>query len=645
MIRKYRPNITRQLPAPVALLILLALYQPAQSQSPVAAGAPPVLRVEPGSFSPNDDGLQDFVEIRATGVSDALRRPRDWQLEIRNGRGDIVRTYAADHRLIRQARQLNNLYIPGSEDLRPLHLFDRLIWDGRDDSGQRVPDGVYEALLRVQLPDLGGFVESTALPIIVDTEAPKLEAAAPVSLLVKAHGKGPSLRAAGERLEISQSARSDAGTRYEAHIVNPLGLPIRNRVWQDALPESIFIYWDEVQPQSENDQYGAYTYRLAARDAAGNRSERLISDLLLGPGAPPIDLRGERYHFSPNGDGLRDQIAFRAVYLNQVGNEVPGPRVVVDSYRFQILSADLQTVHYVRTGSGSPDSTILWNGRDASGDILSDGLYFATLDLYSTTGTLSSLNKSVWIDTASPNTDLSLSRTVIRPDGDSEAWNLKIDLNFDDPAGIEAWNLRITLAAATSARVDAVAEFRRVYKTFSGNGAPPGSIYWDGISDEGVPCESLENFLVEYEVRDRAGNLFRSAPRRLSSTLVFRPRQRGLPSLVARLPAQNYFDGQFQLGARGKDALDAVLASLARYERYNIIVECHAAAPGREEHNLEKTEKRARSMYRYLLARGFPKERLSYRGHGEAEPAQLTDDDFAHYRNDRIEIRLQLPAP
>ncbi|MEQ9367147.1 MAG: OmpA family protein, partial [Leptospirales bacterium] len=558
---------------------------------------------------------------------------------------------AADHRRIRASRGINNLYLPGSDDLRRLTLFDEVIWDGRDDEGQRVPEGVYQLTLRLQLADNGGFLESAATPVIVDTSPPELKVDAPISLLVRAPGSGPSLRAAGERLEIQQESRSNAGTRYEAYIANPVGDAIRDRAWDDSLPERIFIYWDEVRSQSGEDEtaaYGDYLYRIIATDRAGNRSLAEVRDLLLAPLQPRLDLRADRYRFSPNGDSVQDQLKLRPTYINQAGQVLqrsPLAASIIDHELEIFASGDLQTPLYRKSGSGAPPESFVWGGRDATGDILSDGLFFARLRVTTAGETLYTLNRSIWIDTSPPDADLTISRTNIRPDGDGEEEYLKLNLNFDDPSGIEGWNVRIVLAPTPNARVDVIGDFRRLYRTFSGTrAAASAEMFWDGTSDEGIMCESLEKFTVEYEVRDRAGNLTRGAPRKLTSGVLFRPIGRGLPALYSRLPAQNYFNESYKLTRQGELALDAVLSRLVRYGSYDVVIENHAALPGREERNLEKTEKRARSMYDYFLKQGFPGNRLTYRGHGESELAREGRTDFASYRNDRIEIRLQLPS-
>lgn len=633
---------------PAGIMILLGSAFALQSQSPVG---PPGLSLDPAAFSPNDDGVRDVLTIRPTRLSEAQRSPANWRLEIRDGSDQVVRSFVADQRRIRPERRAGNLYLPGSKDVRPLRVFDELVWDGRDESGQRVPDGVYRLLLRIQLKEVG-FVESESVPVIVDTAAPELDLSAPVALLVREPGS-PSVRAAGARLEITQQSRSNVGSRYDALIVDPQGQAIRERSWDDALPERIFIYWDEVRPgpadspEEEAAGYGTYIYQMMATDRAGNRSRGEVNDLLVSASRPEIDLRSERYQFSPNSDGSRDQLVLRVAYLNQVGRELgrrSGLVARASGYVFEILADDGQAVLFSKRGVGVPPESFLWDGRDLGGSTLSDGLYFARLRVEIPGEEISTLNKAIRIDTDPPDAGLSISRSRIRPDGDGDQEFLRFGLNFEDASGIETWNLQVLISPQTNAQVDQVAKYTELYRSFaSGTGVPPDEIYWDGSSDAGVVCESLEEFRVVYEVRDRAGNIARGSPRSVQSGVLFRPVQPGLPTLSSRLPTQDYFKADFELTSRGEDALDEVLALLNRYGRYNVIIESHAALPGREEANLSRTEKRARAMHRYFLDQGFPDERVRYRGHGESELVRPGRTDFASYRNDRIEIRLELP--
>ncbi len=637
-----------------ALLCVLPVVSPLRSQEVAPFAVQLTDGNQPtGAFSPNGDGLRDSIGVRLTGVPEGLREPGDWRVEIQNGTGEIIRTYAADRRKIRPGRALDNLFLPDSEASRPLRLFDTIVWDGRDENGAVVSDGIYQVLVSVEDPQKGVLLTAGAVPVLVDTEPPELDLSPEVSLLYREPGS-PVSGSALERLQIRQSGRGNPGTTYLASVLGPDGRVVRERTWEDPLPENIYISWDEIQTEDEVEQYGAYRYVMTATDPAGNRSVAEVADLLLASFPTRLDLRAESaaaYYFSPNGDGFRDVLSLRPVYLTPAGGEMRRSTRNMREYSFEIFPENSEPGEppiYREDGSGAPPAELTWDGRDGSGEPASYGRYFVRLSVTDGEEVLRTLRKPVWIDTVPPDGSLSIGGSSFTPDGDGDDERNRLALSLaDGAAGVEDWSLRILLAPRTGdAKIDPSGGFQRVYRTWRGGRFAPQTIVWDGTADDGRPCESLERFFVEYEIRDRAGNVRRGRSGEMRTGVLLRPLRRGSADLVARLPQQNYFNERGRLTAAGEDALDAVLSSLSRYGRYNVVVESHSAVPGREEENLEKTEFRARSIFEYVLARGFPRERLRYRGHGEAEirlPAPVDGDHaFEHYRNERIEVRLHL---
>lgn len=77
---------------------------------------------EPGYISPNGDGVQDQVAIKFKVLT-----PTNLTLQVFNASGELVRTIAKSFDLI------------GSQQ--------SIVWDGRDDSGSKVADGVYRLML------------------------------------------------------------------------------------------------------------------------------------------------------------------------------------------------------------------------------------------------------------------------------------------------------------------------------------------------------------------------------------------------------------------------------------------------------------------------------------------------------------------
>jgi FlgD Ig-like domain len=110
---------------------------------------PLVLRfaASPQAISPNGDGSRD-----RTMVGFDLSEPAEVSFSVLDGEGNEVRRIVDDRRLRGDAKH-------------------RFAWDGRDDSGERVPDGVYR--LRVVRRDEGRVINSLK-EVRVDTKPPRV---------------------------------------------------------------------------------------------------------------------------------------------------------------------------------------------------------------------------------------------------------------------------------------------------------------------------------------------------------------------------------------------------------------------------------------------------------------------------------------
>jgi chemotaxis protein MotB len=106
--------------------------------------------------------------------------------------------------------------------------------------------------------------------------------------------------------------------------------------------------------------------------------------------------------------------------------------------------------------------------------------------------------------------------------------------------------------------------------------------------------------------------------------------------------------GQFELQQAGRDALarvaEAIVAVAPQVQAgapWLVQVEGHTdRQPSRQRTNMELSQLRAMSVARFLAERGVPWERLSVAGFGEHHPIDRGDNDAAHARNRRIELRF-----
>ncbi len=628
----------RRLARIAALLLILALALTALA---LAADTQERFAVATSlaQFSPNGDGVQDAILITTLNTPDDIEEPYDWQCRIRDSSGKIIRMIQADRRLRRPSRGPANLWLPRATSVEPVEMFETLFWDGRDAEGRIVSDGTYQIEVGVQIGEGDLFIEAVPARVIAHTIAPIVELKPVVGLFVLPPGSGAPGRSARERLELRQTVRAAGGARYVATLLNQTRSLLQERSWSDSLPASIYIYWDDLAA-SGSAPYGIYTYQLRARDAAGNQGFAESSELIFESEPAAFDLRAERYQFSPNGDGARDRLRLDLVSLD--ANGLARGRSGVGggaSWQWLVTRSPLEAPVLRREGNGAAPEFFEFAGLDDSDAPLADGLYFTRFEANVNGLSKSSPWRPVWIDRSGPALDFSIAGASLADESEADSEPARLRFTPADPSGIELWSVRIYAVADP----DNEAAPRHLYRSFGGR-ATPEVIDWNGVSDRGYAPESLETFEVEIEAADRAGNVSLSRGRFINTETLLRPEKNGSVNLRMSFPDRGYFDEEDKLTSAGKRALSQALSRLSRYPQYRVSIESHSALPGREETNLQRSERRAWHMFEYMQKSGFPRERLEYRGCGESEIRIYGDDPFAHYRNERIELRLYIPS-
>ncbi len=84
--------------------------------------------------------------------------------------------------------------------------------------------------------------------------------------------------------------------------------------------------------------------------------------------------------------------------------------------------------------------------------------------------------------------------------------------------------------------------------------------------------------------------------------------------------------------------LDKVADILKRYDRTVVHVIGHTDNIGTEEYNQRLSERRARAVANYLVARGVARERLRWEGRGEREPRASNETAAGRQLNRRVEL-------
>ncbi|MEM6733101.1 MAG: OmpA family protein, partial [Myxococcota bacterium] len=101
--------------------------------------------------------------------------------------------------------------------------------------------------------------------------------------------------------------------------------------------------------------------------------------------------------------------------------------------------------------------------------------------------------------------------------------------------------------------------------------------------------------------------------------------------------------GESEILEEKKRTLDALAKLAKKYSAYPILVEGYTDSRGREQTNLELSERRARSVLDHLFGRGIKTSRARAAGYGEARPVADNSTAEGRAKNRRVEFVLLFP--
>lgn len=109
-----------------------------------------------------------------------------------------------------------------------------------------------------------------------------------------------------------------------------------------------------------------------------------------------------------------------------------------------------------------------------------------------------------------------------------------------------------------------------------------------------------------------------------------------------RIALRNVFfeTGRWEILPESEYELAKVVDLLTKNPTLKIELGGHTDNVGRPEANQRLSEQRAKAVYDYLINKGIPSDRLSYKGYGETQPVATNDTDKGRRENRRTEIKV-----
>jgi outer membrane protein OmpA-like peptidoglycan-associated protein/flagellar hook assembly protein FlgD len=425
-------------------------------------------------ISPNYDGVRDSVKLNLT-IKDN-RELEFWKIEVKDAQGTAVRTWTSpDIRTLKGKLTFVKVMTRMFEKEKEVPVPPSIVWDGRNDHGVAVPDGIYSIALTARDKNKN---ETSAIlrTVVVDTVAPRADIKSDLTLF------SPDNDGAKDLLSVTQKCEGEDS--WSAEFRNDQNVAIRKWSWEGQLPDSKIV-WDGRDESGVLAPNGVYLYVLSGHDKAGNSVERRIPNITLSTDKQAASVDASLDLFSPNSDGVLDTVVFRPFLSSESG---------LDHWEVLILNEDGQPVRSFK-GTAKLNKAVEWDGTDENGRIVPDGNYFYRFkSVFANGNHPESFTKALVSDITPPQADLSLTPEEFSPDGDGKDDRLTISQTVSDPSGIRDWSLTLR------------SEQGQAVKTLNRQGTPSGQIIWDGIKDDGTRVKGGEIYTAVLEAIDNANN-------------------------------------------------------------------------------------------------------------------------------------------
>jgi len=435
----------------------------------------------PVYISPNNDGVQDTLNVPL--LIKEKRYVSEWSFTISDENGKVVRTIGNKEKRpdrITFKTFFKSLFTPKQGVTIPATV----TWNGVLDDGSVAPDGVYYYQFSAS-DDNGNTAVTSKLQVIVDNTEPT----------VTIHQLSDSEKIFGEGakavLRIAQEGSSE--DLWVAPITDASGKIVRTFKWENSEP--LTVTWDGTDDGGSTVADGVYTYKISAKDRAGNVSLPAQMSNIIYSGEKPatnIAITGSRY-FSPNGDGIKDTMTFSVT--------IPIPESksnALTSWKVAINDTKGNT-YRTFTGTGSAPSVITFDGyRDGGKDKVPEGEYQAQVTATYLNGYEPvPLNSPIFVmDNTPPNATIRLNKqgdsnsVTFSPDGDGNLDTVSIT---QQTTVEKEWTGRILSSSG------------KVVKQFSFGESAPSLITWNG-TDDGGQLAPDGTYYYELSATDLAGN-------------------------------------------------------------------------------------------------------------------------------------------
>ena len=252
-----------------------------------------------------------------------------------------------------------------------------------------------------------------------------------------------------------------------------------------------------------------------------------------------------------------------------------------------------------------------WDGFDAKGKVLEDGVYHIAVKLTDEQGSVQNAEVSVEIDTRRPNLALQTDSVIFTP-GDKMA-PLMIYPRTDALTGISyEWYIKVT-------------DFEgNVQKAFKGQGSPPPQLAWDGYTGKGSLMASEALYYLQFELIMESGAIARTPRQILISDFESYDIEN---AIEVPLAAVAFDQGSAAISLDRFRELKKVADAVRKYgTEYRVKIIGHASSQESSDNgntSVELSRSRASAIRDYLVhSEKLDPVRIRYIGYGELRQSE-----------------------
>ena len=361
-------------------------------------------------LSPDSNGVQDTAtlsfSVKVYVKSDEGYVP-EYGLQILDSTGNVMKEVVETEKS--DIGWFSSIFRGYSE----FSLDRSIAWDGTNQNGDTVSDGIYEIKLWV-VDSSKNRKDIDVDDFIVDVRRPEAIIVKPAYLVFSPNGDDSM-----DSLEISHTQATKEAL-WEAVILDDGGNTVKSFSWENGIPGK--AVWDGLDDSGVPVSDGTYSYTLSSKDEAGNESDSIVLEgIILDLTVTPIAVLIDNPAISPDGNGVKDSMT---VYLDL--SETEG----IEFWEWQIRHENT-TVYWQVSGDGAVPEEVDFDGTDSEGNPMPEGNYNFIYKVYYENGNKPTALEPFVIDVTAPEISVSVTNPVFSPNGDGLKDQVEIRFKSD----------------------------------------------------------------------------------------------------------------------------------------------------------------------------------------------------------------------